>query len=314
VTLVGPEWDSGEFDRFGRGYPRPQLVRDRWLSLNGAWDFAIDTDGVWTLPRHVEWSLSINVPFAPEAPASGVNDTSFFHACWYRRAITVPDCPLDGRLLLHFGAVDYCASVWVNDQLAGHHRGGYTPFSFDITPLVDRSGSIVVVVRAEDDPHDLAKPRGKQDWQLRPHSIWYPRTTGIWQTVWIEAVPTTSVHWVKWTPNLERWEIGLGAALSGVSRDGLRLRVLLECRGTIIADDTYQVINGEVHRRIALSDPGVDDYRNELLWSPESPTLITARLELWGARGELIDRLSSYTARPPQLEPGCNQSWRFRTP
>jgi beta-galactosidase/beta-glucuronidase len=296
TVTVTAEWETGEFDRFGRGYPRPQLVRDRWLSLNGAWEFAIDPEGHWTLPAEVDWSSAINVPFAPEAPASGVGDTSFFRACWYRRAITLPDSQADTRLLLHFGAVDYCASVWVNGQLAGSHRGGYTPFSFDVTPLVSDSGLVEIIVRAEDDPQDLAKPRGKQDWQLHPHSIWYPRTTGIWQTVWIERVPLTAVGWITWTPNLERWEIGFGSGLSGVRRDGLRLRVLLECGDAIIADDTYRVVNGEVHRRIALSDPGVDDYRNELLWSPDSPTLITAKLELWGERGELIDRVSSYTA------------------
>jgi beta-galactosidase/beta-glucuronidase len=296
TVTVTAEWETGEFDRFGRGYPRPQLVRDRWLSLNGTWEFAIDPEGHWTLPAEVDWSSAINVPFAPEAPASGVGDTSFFRACWYRRAITLPDSQADTRLLLHFGAVDYCASVWVNGQLAGSHRGGYTPFSFDVTPLVSDSGLVEIIVRAEDDPQDLAKPRGKQDWQLHPHSIWYPRTTGIWQTVWIERVPLTAVGWITWTPNLERWEIGFGSGLSGVRRDGLRLRVLLECGDAIIADDTYRVVNGEVHRRIALSDPGVDDYRNELLWSPDSPTLITAKLELWGERGELIDRVSSYTA------------------
>ncbi len=290
------EWTQGELDSCGRGYPRPQLVRDRWLSLNGTWDFALDPDDVWTLPQQVRWSAAIQVPFAPEAPASGIVDTSFFRACWYRRVFTLPDSQSDSRLLLHFGAVDYCASVWVNGHLAGHHRGGYTPFHFDITPLVEPGRPIELIVRAEDDPQDLAKPRGKQDWQLRPHSIWYPRTTGIWQTVWIERVPTTFVGWITWTPNLERWEIGFGSGLAGVRRDGLRLRVLLDCRGQLIADDTYRVVNGEVHRRIALSDPGVDDYRNELLWSPDSPTLITARLELWGERGELIDRISSYTA------------------
>ncbi len=296
MTAVTAEWEIGEFDRLGRGYPRPQLVRECWLSLNGTWEFASDPDGHWTLPNQVRWTSAINVPFAPEAPASGISDASFFRACWYRRTIRLPDSQPDTRLILHFGAVDYCASVWVNGQLSGHHRGGYTPFCFDITPLIGENAIVEIVVRAEDDPHDLAKPRGKQDWQLLPHSIWYPRTTGIWQTVWIERVPATFIGWVRWTPNLERWEIGFGSGLLGVRRESLRLRVLLECRESVIADDTYRVINGEVHRRIALSDPGVDDYRNELLWSPDSPTLITARLELWGERGELIDRVSSYTA------------------
>jgi len=282
VTVVTAEWETGDIDRLGRGYPRPQLGRDRWLSLNGAWDFAIDADGLWTLPPEVQWSLAINVPFAPEAPASGIGNTSFYRACWYRRTIMLPDSPPDTRLILHFGAVDYCASVWVNGHLTGCHRGGYTPFSFDITPLVNESGSVEIIVRAEDDPQDLAKPRGKQDWQLDPHSIWYPRTTGIWQTVWMERVPATSIGWITWTPNLERWEIGFGSGLFGIRREGLRLRVLLEGRQGVIADDTYRVVNGEVHRRIALSDPGVDDYRNELLGSPESPTLISATLELWG--------------------------------
>ena len=291
-------WDVGELDRFGRGYPRPQLRRTSWMSLNGGWDFALDRAGRWTQPHHVEWQTGIQVPFAPEAPASGIGDTSFFRACWYRRTLDAPPLDPRSRLILHFGAVDYEARVWVNGSLVGAHRGGYTPFSFDVSPWMtdpDRA-ALEIVVRADDDPLDLAKPRGKQDWQLEPHSIWYPRTTGIWQTVWLEQVPATSIGWVRWTPNLERWEIGLAAALAGADREGLRLRVLLEGPSGLIADDTYGVINGEVHRRIALSDPGVDDYRNELLWCPESPTLIKARLELWGERGELLDSVTSYTA------------------
>ena len=151
------------------------------------------------------------------------------------------------------------------------------------------SGPQTIVVRADDDPHDLAKPRGKQDWQLQPHSIWYPRTTGIWQTVWLERVPATWIGSVRWTPNVERWEIGFEARLDGERREGLRLNVKLCAGDQLLADDTYAVVAGEVHRRIALSDPGIDDYRNELLWSPATPTLIHAELKLWGGRGELVD-------------------------
>jgi beta-galactosidase/beta-glucuronidase len=290
------KWDVGELDGFGRGYPRPQLVRDRWISLNGAWDFALDHAGLWKLPTEVEWQSAIQVPFAPEALSSGIGDTSFFRACWYRRVVMPAARDAGSRLILHFGAVDYDAAVWINGHLAGTHHGGYTPFCFDITPITVDGEPLEIVVRAEDDPRDLAKPRGKQAWQLQPHSIWYPRTTGIWQTVWMEQVPATCIEWTRWTPNLERWEIGFDSGLGGLRREGLRLRVLLNGPSGVIADDTYRVINGEVHRRIALSDPGVDDYRNELLWSPESPTLIKARLELWGERGELIDSVSSYSA------------------
>ena len=279
-----------------RGYPRPELERDGWQSLDGRWDFALDPDATWSVPSQVRWTRSIIVPFAPETTASGIGDTSFYRACWYRKKFMVPEIQPGERILLHFGAVDYAAVVWVNGHPAGYHEGGYTPFTVDMTYFVRSGERAHVVVRAEDDPHDLAKPRGKQDWQLEPHSIWYPRTTGIWQTVWMETVPGTWIGNVRWTSNLERYEIGIEAWLHGARRDGLRLNVKLSVDGKVLADDTYMVIAGEVHRRIALSDPGIDDFRNEILWSPERPVLIRAELNLWGGRGELIDAARSYTA------------------
>src|SRR5436190_2843026 len=143
----------------GRGYPRPQLVRRNWISLNGPWDFAIDHDGLIQQPRDVRWSETIEVPFAPETPASGIHRTGFFRMCWYRREITPPPMKDGERLLLHFGAVDYRAKVWVNDWLAATHEGGYTPFTVDVTSLCSGS-ALVIVVQAEDDPVELSKPRG----------------------------------------------------------------------------------------------------------------------------------------------------------
>ena len=294
-------------DPAAHAYPRPQLQRDAWLSLNGPWQFAIDRHGEWKRPETVPWDdTTITVPFAPETQASGIGDTSFYHAVWYRRAFAAPTLAAGDRLLLHFGAVDYEATVWVNGSRVGNHEGGYLPFTLDITDALrghdDEAAGIAsgvlqeVAVLAVDDPHDVAKPRGKQDWQLNPHSIWYPRTTGIWQTVWLEVVPSTYVCGLRWTSSLERWEIGIGLSVGGVRRDALRVRVKLSVGGTIIADDTYQVVADEVHRRIALSDPGIDDYRNELLWSPARPTIIEAEIELWAGRGERIDALRSYTA------------------
>ncbi len=277
------------------GYPRPQLARDQWQSLNGLWDFALDPEARQA-PGEVSWSSSIRVPFSPETPASGVGDTSFYRVCWYRRDFEVEGFEKGERAILHFGAVDYSATVWVNGTVVVRHRGGYTPFRADITSALREGGLQTLVVRAEDDPHDLAKPRGKQDWQLTPHAIWYPRTTGIWQTVWIERVSSTFIKSLRWTSSLERWEVGLDASLDGVMRDDLRLKVKLSVGEKLIADDTYGVVGGEVNRRIALSDPGIDDYRNELLWSPERPTLIEAELELWGQRGERLDYARSYTA------------------
>lgn len=277
-------------------YPRPQLERANWINLNGSWEFSLDHEARWRQPADVAWQTRICVPFAPETPASGIGDPGFYLACWYRRTFDAPQLPPGERLILHFGAVDYRATVWVNDRLAATHTGGYTPFSADITFALNTDGPQTIVVRAEDDPHDLAKPRGKQDWLLEPHSIWYPRTTGIWQTVWCETVPATAIHRVRWTANLAEWSIKLDLHLDGQRREGLRLRVMLHIGNLLLADDTYRVIAGEVRRTIALSDPGIDDYRNELLWSPQQPTIIRARLQLWAGRGELIDEVQSYTA------------------
>jgi beta-galactosidase/beta-glucuronidase len=285
---------SDQLDAEGRGYPRPQLRRRSWLSLNGVWQFAFDPDAVIAAPADVSWSDTIRVPFAPETPASGIGRTDFYRACWYRKTCDLPVLAAGERWLLHFGAVDYSATVWINGIYVGEHEGGYSPFTFDITELA--ADLCDIIVRAEDDPHDLAKPRGKQDWQLEPHSIWYPRTTGIWQTVWLERVPATSISRVAFTPNLARWEIGVQVWFDGSLRAGLRLGVRLRSRGALLAADTYQVVNGEVHRGVALSDPGIDDSRNELLWSPHSPNLMDVEFELWGERGELIDAVHSYCA------------------
>lgn len=276
-------------------HPRPQFRRSQWLSLDGPWDFCIDAQASYSAQQAVPWSATIEVPFAPETERSGIADTGFYRCCWYRRDLPVDRPPEGERWLLHFGAVDYEAAVWINDRLAVRHEGGYTPFHVDISDLLLPEGN-VLFVRAEDDPHDLAKPRGKQDWQLHPHSIWYPRTTGIWQTVWLERVAATWLSQVRWTPSPERWELGLEARLAGIPRGDLDLHVRLFVGETVLADDSYRVVGGEVHRRIGLSDPGIDDYRNELLWSPSSPTLIHARLTLKTTDGQTVDAVESYTA------------------
>ncbi|MBV9125820.1 MAG: glycoside hydrolase family 2, partial [Planctomycetes bacterium] len=250
------------------GYPRPQLEREHWESLNGPWDFALDSGAAWTCPEQVDWKGQIQVPFSPETPTSGVEDTGFFRACWYRRELVAPALAPGQRLVLHFGAVDHAATVWVNGSVAARHEGGYTPFQVDITDFLREDDPQVLVVRAEDDPHDLAQPRGKQDWLREPHSIWYPRTTGIWQTVWLEVLGPTSIRSLRWTPSVERWDIGLEVRLQGERRDGLRLQVKLQAGGKVLAEDTYSVRGEEVQRRIALPDPGIEDARQELLWSP----------------------------------------------
>src|SRR5215207_4948349 len=151
------------------GYPRPQLRRAEWTSLNGEWDFALDPDARWKRPDQVTWNAVICVPFAPETRTSGIADLGRHRACWYRRTVPIPRLNDGERLMLHVGAVDYAATVWVGDRFVGRHEGGYTPFAVEMTHGLTGGETATLVVRAEDDPDDLAQPRGKQDWELNPH-------------------------------------------------------------------------------------------------------------------------------------------------
>jgi hypothetical protein len=276
-------------------YPRPQLVRDQWLNLNGKWRFRYDDEMQFRRPDEVAgWTHEINVPFAPETEMSGIGDTGFHRACWYEREFELQ--PTAGRTILHFGAVDYCARVWVNGHVVTEHRGGHTSFAADITMAMKADGRQVVTVLVQDDPLDLEKPRGKQDWLLEPHSIWYPRTTGIWQTVWVEQVANTYIGNIKWTPSFETFEIGCEVFAAGdIPAEGMFVEVKISHGKQLLADDHYKVLSGEANRKIALSDPGIDDSRNELLWSPERPILLDAEVVL-RHHGQVLDRIRSYTA------------------
>ena len=276
------------------GYPRPQLVRRHWMSLDGPWRFMYDDARRYGMPGYIDgWTHDINVPFAPETPTSGVGDTGFHTVCWYQRDFTVMPGP--GRTILHFGAVDYRARVWVNQHLVAEHEGGHTPFSADITDVLSNNGAQMVTLFVEDDPHDLAKPRGKQDWLLAAHSLWYPRTTGIWQSVWLEQVASTYIQTLRWTPVFETYEIGCEILATGEIHEDLFVEVKIWHGRELLADDHYKLLGHEATRKIALSDPGIDDSRNELLWSPERPTLLEAEVTLYHNR-EVLDRVTSYTA------------------
>jgi beta-galactosidase/beta-glucuronidase len=275
-------------------HPHPQLARPGWISLNGPWRFAYDDERNYLHPADVaNWHRTIEVPFPPESERSGIHDTGFHSCCWYERDVELRAD--GGRMILRFGAVDYAASVWINGRLAVTHEGGHTPFSADITALLDPSGRQRVTVRAFDDPHDMTKPRGKQDWQREPHAIWYPRTTGIWQTVWIERVGRTYVDKIRWTPHVETYALRFEARIAGDRLDDLAIEVTLRHGERLLARDRYQVMDHEADRIIVLADPGIDDFRNELLWSPERPTLLEATVKLL-AGGETIDEFRSYTA------------------
>ncbi len=277
-------------DSSGRnGYPRPQLVRDRWLNLDGEWQFGIgaSADAI---------DRTILVPFAPETPASGLGLKGYLGECWYRRTFSAPAAPKGHRTHLHFEAADYNTRVWVNGQFVGAHEGGYTRFSFDITDYLVADAEQTIVVACEDDPHDLAKPRGKQDWLPDAHSIWYPRTTGIWQSVWVETVPADHLKTIRWNPSVSDFSIALDARLGRTAATGYKLHVELSIKGRTLADDTFLISGNEVARTITLPDGGIDSVRDELLWSPSRPTVIDATLTLIDPGGAPIDHVRSYLA------------------
>ena len=193
-------------------YPRPQFERNNWMNLNGKWQFEIDhgNSGLERGMQKVDYTMSgeITVPFCPESKLSGVEYVDFMEAVWYKRNITLTPEQLKGVVLLHFGAVDYECCVYVNGQEVGKHKGGYGSFSFDITAFVTE-GENQITVYAHDDVRSPLQPRGKQSEIFYSHRCDYTRTTGIWQTVWIEFVPTTRVERIKYYPDVENNSVTL---------------------------------------------------------------------------------------------------------
>ncbi|MFK3737537.1 glycoside hydrolase family 2 TIM barrel-domain containing protein [Massilia sp. TN1-12] len=278
-------------------YPRPQLRRAAWRSLDGPWQAMLDDDARLVDPSEVTFDRTIIVPYPPEARASGVHDTGYRRRVWYRRAIQLDPAmvPAAGeRLVLHFGAVNYRARVWVNGRFAIEHRGGHSPFSVDVTRFLDGS-AVEIAVQADDDPQDMHKPRGKMDWERDPHKIWYPRTSGIWRTVWIEKLPRAHVAQLRWTADVAAWQIRLDADIAHVPEGGMA-NVTLKLGDRVLVNDRCLLTGPRLSRIFQLPDPGIDDARALWLWSPESPQLIDAEIEIRSLDGELVDDVRSYTA------------------
>jgi len=280
-------------------HPRPQLARPDWTNLCGQWQFAFDEldKGLtqdW-INRPEFFDRVITVPFPPESKASGINDTTPHRVVWYRRTFQVTATDPKKRWLLHFGAVDYRAQVWVNGQLVAQHEGGHTPFEADITQVLGPDGSKqIIVVRVEDDPFDLAQPRGKQYWEEQPRRIWYHRTTGIWQPVWLEAVNLTYITEVRWTPDLDRGLLEMHLKLNQNPSEPLRLNLKLNIDKAKLAEDIYLIECSEIRRSIALESQEVVMHREKVLWSPDYPNLIEVALQLED-QGKVVDEVYSYT-------------------
>lgn len=277
-------------------HPRPQLAREDWGDLCGPWQFAYDDGDVglrqeWNR-RAEPFDRTIVVPYPPESRLSGIGDPAPHPVVWYRRAFRAPRND-DARLLLHFGAVDYLAHVWVNGQLVATHEGGHTPFSADVTEALSDQDDQVLVVRAEDRPRDLTQPRGKQDWHDEPHRIWYDRTTGIWQPVWLERVAAVHFDDLRWTPDLDRGSLGLTVRLNAPPGTPLRLRLRLSLAGASIVDDTWTVDRFETSRTVDFAPNLMTVDAERLLWSPRNPNLLDAALTLHDG-DRALDSVASY--------------------
>lgn len=285
-------------------YPRPQFVREAWLNLNGPWEFAFDDAnageaGQWYRCADAPFDRTIVVPFVYQSPLSGIGLRERHDIVWYRRAFDLPAGFEGMRWLLHFGAVDYAAKVWVNGELAGSHEGGHTPFTLDITPWVKEQGN-TLVVRAQDDMGDLELPRGKQYWKETSEAIWYTPTTGIWQTVWLEPVHPTHLDVLRITPDVDRHEVHLELQVAGAV-EGASVEVAVSFEGHTFARDCFTVTGagpastrGHRIRRSIRIDYGGHSFEHAAYWSPDHPHLYDLEIQVKDASGRLVDRVTSY--------------------
>ncbi|AGW40990.1 TetR family transcriptional regulator [Leifsonia xyli subsp. cynodontis DSM 46306] len=284
------------------GHPRPQALRSAWAELDGEWEFAFDDTDSGLSERWQEscaFPLSIRVPFPFESELSGIGDTGYHPVVWYARDLTPGELSRAGhesgrRLMLRFGAVDYRCRVWVDGHLLGEHEGGHTPFAFDATDALDAGRATHrIVVRVEDDPLDVAQPRGKQEWLPEPHAIWYQRTSGIWQPVWLEAVDELHLRTLHWTPDVPRGEVRLELELSRRPASPAAVTVAIGRDGEALARVSATVTDQRAEIVIPIPAQRNGQAHEELLWHPGSPVLLDATVTL-DADGRRRDAVASY--------------------
>ncbi|GAC1397776.1 MAG: glycoside hydrolase family 2 TIM barrel-domain containing protein [Chloroflexota bacterium] len=284
-------------------YPRPQFQRKRWLNLNGEWGFAFDDRDVglrqgWqytsleqlSSDKHA-FALRITVPFCHQALLSGIGDPEAHDIVWYVRTFDGPAIdPLDECLLLHFGAIDYRATVWVNAVQVTQHEGGHTPFCTDISYAV-REHDNVLIVRVEDPSRDVTIPRGKQAWSEKPAHIFYTRTTGIWQTVWLEPVTRCRIDTLRLTPDVDRGCVEVEAAIEAFAQ-GVVLILTADRGGERVVQRRVVLQSSRGVWRLPLAS--ADGSTKLALWSPDNPNLYDLHLELLSAQGACLDTVHSY--------------------
>lgn len=237
-------------------HPKPQFARAEWMNLNGEWQFEFDNGKSGKARKLYEpdcaLSATIRVPFCPESTLSGIHHIDFLYGVWYKRQVFLPEQQLKGRVVLHFGAVDYACTAYVNGQEVGRHQGGYASFSFDITRYVV-PGDNQIAVFAADDTRDPLIPRGKQSEEYGSHGCDYTRTTGIWQTVWLEFTPLVYIDRVRYYPDSEHARVTVQAQLKGAAT--LSIRAYYE--GRLVGEETVDSRGGCETVELSLSETHV---------------------------------------------------------
>ncbi len=278
-------------------YPRPQMVRSEWQSLNGLWDYAITPKSE---PRPAEFDGKILVPFAVESSLSGVGrKVTPDDALWYRTTFTVPSAWKGRRLMLNFDAVDWKTVVYVNDIQIGSHTGGYTHFSFDVTPYL-KNGANSLVLKVEDATDNDFQPRGKQ--VSKPSGIWYTAVSGIWQSVWMEPVAPAHVTDYNVVSSIKEKSINVTVDAEGV-QEGDVIKVFLLDGGIGYSTETANAAKTATDGLYAVLASGMTvpggtvtlNVRNPKLWSPDSPYLYGLDIQIL-RNGKVIDKVASYTA------------------
>ncbi|WP_245822540.1 glycoside hydrolase family 2 protein [Brachybacterium avium] len=273
-------------------HPRPQLQRPAWLSLNGTWQFEIDQGDSGRERGLLERELAqtITVPFAPETEASGIGNRDFLGAVWYRRTLTVPADWTDLRPILRFEAVDHDATVWADGMEVARHRGGFTPFAADLSavPGLGPGSEVEIVVRARD-PHDVPQARGKQSTWFHATHASYHRTTGIWQSVWLEGVPRDEIRSLRLIPSLAEHAFSVTAPLARSTR-GTRLEVIAAVPGgeDVARAEVRADLDLAPHLQLVIP---ADQVR---IWGPGAPELYALTARLLDADGAVLDEVRSY--------------------
>ena len=268
-------------------HPEPQFQRATWFNLNGEWTYTFDF-GTSGLERQFHASKgfkdTILVPFCPESNLSGVAHTDFINAMWYHRTLEVPKSWEGRRVLLHFGAVDFESELYIDGNLAGRHYGGTCSFSLDITRHIAFGGSNNLVLHVQDDTRACTQPLGKQCLNYKSYACSYTRTTGIWQTVWIESVACNGLFDCQITPDLDNTRFIFQPRFRGLAR-GMRFSVTL-LDGTDVAGKEEIAAGDNASVTLAL--------RNPKTWSPASPFLYHVKYQVIDAAGTVLDEVASY--------------------